>query len=276
MGIVLGLAAALLYGSADFAGGLLSRRLPSLSVAVIGAIASVVIAWIAVGAMGTAPTAGSVAWGSVAGVGGAVGTIALYRGLARGQMSVVGPVSAVGSAVLPVVVGIGLGERPSLVAAAGLVVALPAIGLVSAGGTGPAGALRTSVIDGLYAGMSFGVLFVGLGRAGDQAGLWPVAVEQTVSLVILAILALRSRALAGARVRDLGLPVVIGVASMGATLLYFAASQSGLLAIVAVVTSLYPGVTVALARVVLNERFSAAQRTGLGMCAVAIVAIALN
>jgi uncharacterized membrane protein len=276
MGIVLGLAAALLYGGADFAGGLLSRRVPSLSVAVIGSIASAAIAWLALGVTGTAPTAGSVAWGSIAGLGGGVGTIALYRGLARGQMSVVGPVSAVGSAVLPVVVGIGLGERPSLIAAAGLVVALPAIGLVSAGGSGPAGALRTSLIDGLYAGVSFGVMFVGLAQAGDQAGLWPVASEQTVSLVVLAILALRSRAIIGLRVRALGLPIVIGVASMAATLCYFAASQSGLLATVAVVTSLYPGVTVALARVVLHERFSAPQRTGLGMCAIAIVAIALN
>ena len=144
MGIVLGLAAALLYGSADFAGGLLSRRMPSLSVAVIGSMASAAIAWVVLAAAGTAPTAASVAWGSLAGLGGGIGTIALYRGLARGQMSVVGPVSAVGSAVLPVVVGIGLGERPSLVAAVGLVVALPAIGLVSAGGSGPAGALRTS------------------------------------------------------------------------------------------------------------------------------------
>ena len=170
MGIVLGLAAALLYGSADFAGGLLSRRMPSLSVAVIGSMASAAIAWVVLGAAGTAPAA-SVAWGSLAGLGGGMGTIALYRGLARGQMSVVGPVSAVGSAVLPVVVGIGLGERPSLVAAVGLVVALPAIGLVSVGGSGAAGALRTSLVDGLYAGISFGVMFVGLAQAGDHAGL---------------------------------------------------------------------------------------------------------
>jgi uncharacterized membrane protein len=276
MGIVLGLAAAMLYGSADFAGGLLSRRMPSLSVAVIGSIASAAIAWVALALAGSAPTVGSVAWGSVAGLGGGIGTIALYRGLARGQMSVVGPVSAVGSAVLPVVVGIGLGERPSLVAAVGLVVALPAIGLVSAGSSGPGDALRTSLVDGLYAGISFGVMFVGLAQAGDRAGLWPVACEQTVSLVVLAILALRSRAFVGLCVRDVALPVIIGVASVAATLCYFAASQAGLLATVAVVTSLYPGVTVALARVVLHERFSAPQRTGLGMCAIAIVAIALN
>jgi uncharacterized membrane protein len=266
----------LLYGSADFAGGLLSRRLPSLSVAVVGTIASTAIAWLAVAAMGAAPSFGSVVWGSVAGLGGGVGTIALYRGLARGQMSVVGPVSAVGSAILPVLVGIGAGERPSLVAAAGLFIALPAIGLVSAGGSGPDVALRTSLIDGLHAGVSFGLMFVGLARAGDHAGLWPVASEQTVSLAVLSVLALRSRPVLRLGLRALGLPVVIGVASMAATLCYFAASHAGLLATVAVVTSLYPGVTVALAGMLLHERFSAPQRTGLGMCALAIVAIALN
>ena len=96
--------------------------------------------------------------------------------------------------------------------------------------------------------------------------------------LVLAILALyRVARLVGAhRTSHVALQIVIGVASVAATLCYFAASQAGLLATVAVVTSLYPGITVALARVVLHERFSAPQRTGLGMCAIAIVAIALN
>src|SRR6202035_829329 len=102
-------------------------------------------------------------WGLVSGLGGGVGTLVLYRGLARGQMSVVGPVSAVGAAVVPVAVGLALGERPSLLTAAGVLVALPAIVLVAASGS-VRGRLAAGLSDGLVAGLAFGILFVGLAQ----------------------------------------------------------------------------------------------------------------
>ena len=250
--------------------------MPSLAVIMIGSIASTIIAWVALVLTNAPASVGAIAWGSVAGLGGGAGTLLLYRGLARGQMSVVGPVSAVGSASLPVVVGITLGERPSLVAALGVLLALPAIALVSASDSQATGALSAALTDGLGAGTGFGVMFVGLAQAGGQAGLWPIVSEQTTALVLLSVLALRSRAMLGMGIRQVGLPVVVGIAGMGATLLYFFATHSGLLSTVAIVTSLYPGVTVALARVVLHERFSTRQRAGLGLCAIAIAAIALN
>src|ERR1700727_2934963 len=100
MGIALGLVAALLYGSSDFGGGLASRRFGSLQVTVIGSAVATVLAW--------APLIS----------GGGAGALVLYRGLARGQMSVVGPLSAVGAAVVPVAAGVALGERPSILAVA--------------------------------------------------------------------------------------------------------------------------------------------------------------
>jgi drug/metabolite transporter (DMT)-like permease len=277
MGILLGLVAALLYGSSDFGGGLLSRRLGSLPVTVVGSAGAVLLVWpVLLLSHGPAPSARAIAWGLAAGLGGGTGTLVLYRGLARGQMSVVGPVSAVGAAVVPVVVGVVLGERPGPLTMAGVVLALPAIALVATSGTAARGMLRTALVDGLVAGVAFGVLFVGLAQAGRGAGLWPVASEQTSALLVVLAVAVTSRAPLRMGIRAVGLPFLSGAAGMIATLAFFYATHYSMLATVAVIVSLYPGVTVLLARVILHERFSFAQRAGLGLCTIAIVAIALN
>jgi uncharacterized membrane protein len=277
MAILLGLAAALLYGGSDFSGGLASRRMGSLAVNVIGSTASVAVVWVVIAVSGgPAPTLHAVVWGVVGGLGGGVGTLVLYRGLARGQMSVVGPVSAVGAAIVPVVVGVALGERPGLWAVAGVLVALPAIALVAMTDSGPSGASRSGLLDGLIAGAAFGFLFVALAQAGNGSGLWPVASEQTMALVLAAAVAIGSRTPVRVTVRGAALPVLAGVSGMVATLLYFVATQQGLLSTVAVLTSLYPGVTVLLARMIVHERFRVAQRIGLGLCALAVVAIAVS
>jgi drug/metabolite transporter (DMT)-like permease len=276
MGILLGLAAALLYGGSDFGGGLLSRQLGSLRVNVVGSAAAAVLAWAALlGIGGPGPSVHAVAWGLASGLCGGVGTLVLYRGLARGQMSVVGPVSAVSAAGVPVAVGIALGERPSVLALAGVLVALPAIVLVAASGS-VRGRLGAGLTDGLVAGAAFGVMFIGLAQAGRGTGLWPVASEQTGSLLIILAVALRSRVPLRVTARAAGLPVLVGAGGMTATLLYFYATHFAMLTTAAVLVSLYPGVTVLLARMILHERFSLAQRAGLGLCSLAVIAIALN
>ena len=278
MGILLALAAALLYGGSDFGGGVASRRLGSLRVSVVGSAAATVLTWatlILVG--GPGPSLRAVAWGLASGLAGGAGTLVLYRGLARGQMSVVGPLSAVGAAVVPVAAGVALGERPSLLSVAGVLVALPAIVLVAASGSvrGKLGAPK-GLLDGLAAGLAFGILFVGLAQAGRHAGLWPVASEQTGTLLITLAIAVKTREPLRIPLRAAGLPVLVGASGMAATLAYFYATHFSMLAIAAVLVSLYPGVTVLLARTLLHERFTPAQRAGLGLCALAIAAIALN
>jgi drug/metabolite transporter (DMT)-like permease len=276
MGILLGLAAALLYGSSDFGGGLASRRYGPLRVTVIGSAAATVLAWAAlIGSGGPGPSVRAVAWGLAGGLAGGIGTLALYRGLARGQMSMVGPVSAVGAAVVPLVAGIALGERPSVLAIAGVLVALPAIVLVAASGS-VRGRLGSGLFDGLAAGLAFGILFIGLAQAGRNAGMWPVACEQTGTLLVTLAVAVASREPLKIPVRASRLPVLAGASSTAAALAYYYATHVSMLAVAAVVTSLYPGVTVLLARALLHERFSPAQRAGLGLCTLAIIAIALN
>src|ERR1700760_4134036 len=135
MGIALALAAAVLYGSSDFAGGLAARRLGRARVSVVGSAVACMLAWaVLLRSGGPGPTLRAAGWGLGSGLTGGTGALVLYRGLARGQMSVVGPVSAVGAAVVPVLAGLAFGERPSLLAVVGVLVALPAIVLVAASG----------------------------------------------------------------------------------------------------------------------------------------------
>jgi uncharacterized membrane protein len=276
MGILLGLTAALLYGGSDFVGGLASRRFGPLPVTVVGSAAATAAAWATlILAGGPGPSVHAVTWGLASGLAGGAGTLVLYRGLARGQMSVVGPVSAVGAAVVPVAAGVALGEHPSLLTVAGIGVSLPAIVLVAASGS-VRGKGANGLFDGLAAGVAFGILFIGLAQAGQGAGLWPVACESTGTLLITLAVAVKSAVPLRIPVRAAGLPVLAGASGMAATLAYFYATRFSMLAIAAVLVSLYPGVTVLLARVMLHERFSPAQRAGLGLCALAVAAIALN
>jgi uncharacterized membrane protein len=119
-------------------------------------------------------------------------------------------------------------------------------------------------------------LFIGLAQAGRNAGLWPVASEQTGTLLVTLVVAVCSREPLRIPVRAVGLPALAGASSTVAALAYFYATHVSMLAVAAVLVSLYPGVTVLLARVLLHERFSPGQRAGLGLCTLAIIAIALN
>lgn len=284
MGISLGLLAALLYGGSDFAGGLASRRMPSVTVNLIGAISAAVAVWGALLASGgPAPMLVPVLWGVAGGAGSGLGSLALYRGLARGQMNVVGPVSAVAAAVVPVIAGLALGERPGPLAIAGIVVALPAIALVATSGGGFGGVkLGVSLVDGLSAGTAFGVLFIAMARAGSHDGLWPVAAGNVSSLLLIIVFRLASKPARSTgtgtlpALRHAVLPVFAGVSGAAATLMFFFSSHMSMLATAAVIVSLYPGVTVLLARVVLHERFSGVQRVGVGLCALAVIAIAVH
>lgn len=276
MGVILGLAAALAYGSSDFIAGLLSRRGSYLQVAAVGQAVAVVCTAVALPLTSPAgPDRAAIGWGIVSGVGVALGSLALYRGLAAGQMAVAGPLSGVGAAALPALAGMVLGERPSHVAVAGIILALPAVWLVStvdraAGGTGPASA---GVRDGLLAGVGFAVLFFGLDRAGTGSGLWPVVVAEGASVVLLvaAVLLRRPPRLAGLRMTAAAGSV--GLLGAAATVLFFLATTTGLLAVAAVLTALYPAFTVLLARLTLGERLSRMQAVGLCVAAVAVTLI---
>src|SRR6516225_3278660 len=284
LAIILALASAITYGGSDFAAGLASRRAAVIQVSLVASVASgVVVAAALPFAASPLPGAAALAWGAVAGLGGTLGALALYLGFRHAAFSVAAPISAVGAAGFAVLAGLLYGERPTALALAGIVLALPAIvGVsVSAGGEeakegGSAGRQAAGVVYGLLAGACFALLFIGLDRAGSGSGLWPVAAAAAGELAaaLVAAAAVRSFRLCGGRARLLA--AITGVAGAAGTILFFVATHHGFLAVTAVLTSLYPAVTIVLARVTLGERLAGLRLAGLGLAGVCVSLIAVG
>ncbi len=278
MATLLALASAVVYGMADFCGGLASRRAATVAVVTVSQAAGLVGLLLVLPLLGGDPTGTDLVWGAVAGTTGAAGLLLFYRALAVGVMSVVAPVTAVSTAALPVLGGLLLGERIGLLAALGIVLALTAVVLVAAEGglSSLLDARLGTVAPALASGVVFGVFFVLLDRTGEDSGLSPLVAARVVSVLLVGTLALASgRSL---RVPRPALPVVLlaGVGDMAANALFLVATQvGGSLAITGVLASLYPASTVVLAQVVLRERLAGAQRAGLAVAAAAVVLIAL-
>jgi len=286
--VLLALVSALAYGLSDFVGGLVSRRVSAWSVAFLAGIsATLCTAAIALVVPGS-PAAADLSWAVLAGLGSGVGTGFLYRGFASGRMGVVAPVSAVGAAVVPVLVGTVTGERPSLLVWVGIVAALPGIWLVAsepaddlsrigdareeAGEVAPR--FAPGLMDGLVAGLAFGVLFAALGQVPDTAGMWPLALAQAVSVPTVVLVAVMLGATWVPRGRTVHWAWLAGPLGATAAAAFLLATQRGYLTVAGVLASLYPAVTVLLAALVLRERVHRAQGVGLGLCAVAVVMVA--
>jgi len=274
MGVVLALGAALAYGLSDFIGGLASRRTapwPVATTAALGGLAGAVA--LAVTFPGE-PTAADLAWGAVSGLGSGAGTVFLYRGLATGRMAVVAPVSAVGAAIVPVVVGLAAGERPSALVGLGILVALPGIWLVARIPDSGAGERTGGLVDGVLAGLGFGLLFVALGQVPDGAGFWPLGLGQIVTLITVCLLATALRESWRPTAASEWWGVVAGLVASAAVLMFLLATQTGLLTVAAVLTSLYPAFTILLAALVLREHVYRIQGVGLVLCGVAVALVA--
>ena len=298
LAIVLALASAIGYGGSDFAAGLASRSAPVIQITLLAsAVSGVFVAAALPFAASPGPSAAALAWGFAAGIGGTLGAFALYLGFRHAAFSVAGPLSAVAAAGFSVLAGLLYGERPTTLALAGIVLALPAIvgtaasaandTVVSAGGeaaeedagppeTSATGRQAAGVVYGLVAGAFFALLFIGLDRAGSGSGLWPVAAAAAGELVaaLVAAAAVRSFRLCGGRARLLA--AITGVAGAAGTILFFVATHHGFLAVTAVLTSLYPAVTIVLARVTLGERLTGLRLAGLGLAGVCVSLIALG
>ncbi len=279
MVVLLSLGSALAYGLSDFIGGLLSRRISPWSVAVVGqSTATVLTLGLALVVSGD-PTASDWWWSALGGIGSGTGAAILYRGLGAGSMAVVAPVSALFAALVPVAVGVLTGERPEALTWLGVACALPAIWLVSQvedhPDSGPAGRRRSAELaDGVLAGLGFGLLFAALGQVPEEAGFGPLALTQAVAVVSTVVLAVALRApwlpREGAAVQA----AVVGVLGTVATAMFLLATQTGLLTVAGVLSSLYPATTVLLAALVLHERISRPQGAGLVLAAVAVALVA--
>jgi len=274
--VILATACAVVYGTADFFGGLATRRSRVLAVVALSQLAGLALIVALLAVLPGVVSGGALLWGLAAGLSGAIGLVLFYRALATGVMSVVAPTTAVTSAALPVVFGLASGERPALLALVGVVLALGAVLLVSqnpaADGKGSASATLTS----LAAGAGFGGFFILLAMAPDAAGLWPLVGARASSITLVVLLALATRRTLRPSAGSLRVIVAAGVLDMAANVLYLLAKQEGLLSLVAVLVSLYPASTLLLARHVLGERLHAIQLAGVACAlgAVALIAVA--
>ncbi len=276
MAVLLSLLAALSYGLGDFVGGVSSKRSSAWAVAVVaqfgGSFVMLLLSFVVPGSA----SAADLWWAGSAGIANGFGTAFLYRGLSSGRMGVVAPVSGVGTAVVPVILGLALGERPSLVVWGGMLVAAPAIWLVSREAPDPASRPpgRSGFVDGVLAGLGFGTLFALLAQVQEGAGLAPLAFNEFIAgfAVIGVALSLRADWLPRSGYAAFG--VISGVLGGVATLAFLLATHEGYLSVAAVLTSLYPAMTVILAATVLREHIHRGQAWGLALCAVAIGLVA--
>ncbi len=275
MAVLLALAAAVFYGVADFTGGVASRKTPAIAVVVLSQIAGIA----ALAALWAAAPGrfyrDDVIYGVGAGLSGGIAIAALYAALAVGRMGVVSPITAVVGATIPVVVGLTRGERPDALAIAGVAFAFVAVGLVSANAeTNRLSMAEPGLLLALVSGLGIGILLVMLSLGHADAGLARVAVARATSIALLLSYALvRRQSLRPAR-GSLAIICVAGTLDMSANVLYVLATRFGLLAIVAVLTSLYPASTVFLARVFLREHLTRLQWVGVGFAAAGVALIA--
>jgi len=279
MTFILSLASALLYGMADFAGGVATRRNRVFSVMLVTQASGLVVALVGASLLGpSAPTAADLAWGCGAGALGFVGVATLYAGLAKHRAAIVSPLSALGGAVLPMLFGAAIGEKPSATALAGAVLCLPAILLLACekGEATDRKELRASFLHGMVAGIGFGCFFILISRSSPGSGIWPLLSARVVNLVIVAaILILGPSPFAVAR-RSLPTALFAGAADMLANVLFLLAARSGLLIIATIITSLYPAPTVILARIFQGQRISPARMAGIAFALAGIALIGIK
>lgn len=284
--IVLGLMASLSIGASSFVGGLIARRVPAMVVVVLSQAAGLAALLAALPfILGEPARAGALGWGALAGILGGLGLMLVYRGLARGRMSIVAPTSAVIGATIPVVVGVLIGERPGTVALAGLLVALLAIGLISAVPESKRAAARnvemphhrSGVPEAIASGVFFGGFFLAFNAAGDAGGgAWPLLAARVASVTLFGAVVVRGGFHPLRVGRMLPRIVIVGVLDTGAILMVLVASRLGVIPTVAVLTSLHPATTVLLARTILRERMSAVQIAGLAAAGAGVALIGVG
>jgi drug/metabolite transporter (DMT)-like permease len=270
---LLALGASVAWGVGDYAGGLKSRVLPALTVMAVSQPFGLVVLAVAVAVRGSGPPGAEVAWAALSALLGTIGLLAFYRGMAVGAMSVVAPIAAAAAAI-PVVWGVLSGESLSTTQAAGIALAL--LGGVGASIERHAERARIAAGAGwaVLAMVCFGGYFVPMHAAATHDWLWPAFLFRCTSVPLVWAAALaRRRPPRGVR-PHLGALVAIGLLDTGGNALFAAASsEHGLLSVVSVLGSLYPVVTILLARLWLGERVQRTQDVGVLVALAGVVLV---
>jgi len=269
---IFGLASATSWGAGDFSGALATKRAPVVTVAAVSKLVSLatmlILAWVRAEQI---PSAHVLLWAGAAGVGGAIGLMALYQALAVGVMGIAAPVSALVAATMPVVFAALSEGLPTVWQFAGFVLAMVAVWFVSRP-SGPALPRGQTQPRGLglatLAGLGFGGFYIFISRARTDSVFWPLAASQFITLVTVLVFACaaalaRRNGTARLSMQVVPLMLLAGLLDAGGNAFFLLAEHAGRLDVAAVLASLYPASTVVLARLVLNERVSATQAVGI-------------
>ena len=279
---LLAIGSAVLYGAADFTGGLVTRRAGTIPVVILSQASGLILLALLLPVLPDAsPSRADLLWGGMAGLTGGIGVALLYRALAIGVMAVVAPTTAVCAVAIPVVVSLLLGERPGPLALAGMVLGVGSIVLVSQqsptthsqDGQPSSPARGSGVGTALASGVMIGFFFLTLARTGSDAGMWPILAARMVSVTLFAAIAIARGISLRMPARMAVLALVCGIIDMVANALYLLAARQGQLSIVVTLSSLYPASTVLLARIVLGERLNLLQTFGVGCALAAVILI---
>ncbi|MGH3766290.1 MAG: EamA family transporter [Pseudonocardiaceae bacterium] len=275
MAVQFAIPAAVGFGVADFAGGLATRRTSgTLGIIAVTQLVGAAVLLPALTLLPGGPSATAVGFGALAGLAGSSGLLLYFRGLARGPMGVVAPLSALAGAGLPLVVGVVAGERPGPVTLSGVMVAVIAIAFATAGTSHDRAAI-SGLLLGIGSGVGFGLFYVALDATAPESGLWPLLAAKIAAVTVFGPLALARRTPGSALRRHdrlivpsliiLSLIILSGTADMVSNILFLLATRTGGLSVSAVVVSLYPVVVVLLARFVLRERLTLMQATSVAL-----------
>ncbi len=279
---LLALGSAVLYGAADFAGGLTTRRVGTIPVVVLSQASGLILLLLIMPLLpDTSPARSDLLWGVAAGLTGGIGVALLYRALAIGTMAVVAPTTAVCAVAVPVLISVFLGERPLPLAIAGIALGIGSIILVSQAPEPPEDQSSnipqkrraSGVGTALASGVAIGFFLLTLARSGSNAGMWPLVVARSVSVALFVTIALARRISLRMPPSMAGLALLCGAIDMLANALYLLAGRVGPLSTVVTLASLYPASTVLLARIVLGERLTKLQISGVGCALAAVVLI---
>jgi len=267
------------FGTADFLGGLAARRASTFTVTLVSGAAGLISLCIAALFIRGVASPQDYAWGSAGGLCGGLGVALLYRALAIGPVSVAAPVVSLVALSLPIVVGVALGDRPSVLAMIGMALAAASFPLISNTGShaGPLDprAQRTMIATALASGVLVGGFLVCIGRVSDHAGLAPLFAARLTTVVVFAAIVLVRREPAWPT--GVVMPTLsAGILDSFANVAYFIAVTRAPLAMVGTIVSLAPAATVLLARFVLHERWTIPQRFGLAFAGAAIVCVSLG
>lgn len=274
-GAALALTSAIFYGGADIFGGLASKRNTAFQALAAASLVSIVMqAILVLIRRETIPSTTSLVWASLSGVSGGLGLVVLYKGLATGKAAIVSPISGVVSAAIPVAAAALTQGMPTLIQAGGFALALGGIWMVTQSAGTDHKETRDGVFFGFLSGLFFGMFFILVARIEKGPVFFPLMVSKMATFLTMIIFLIITR-MPVPSLRKNSAAVISGVLDPLANALYLVSTHFTRLDVAAVLSSLYPAVTVLLSLALFKERVSRVQWSGVALCVAAIVLIIL-